>query len=499
MKKSKGILMCICVFSFFFLVAAMNPTLGTAAAPAKKAAPAKAAPKAGPAIADMTVYPIKAKYDGTKLPDMSDFNIYDWPNPTGDTIKIAVVATFSGPAALVGQGFWLNATWAAHEINKKGGLFVDGKKKLIQLFKADTMSRPDQAKKICEQMVLQNGVKFLWGADGSPVVKVMYATASKYKVIAVNMISLSEDLQDANNWTPYVFSTWWQTNMVGKSFAYFYSQRKKEKKFFLLNQDYLYGHQMADSFKAALKEFYPEAQVVGEDYHKIFNTDFAPYLTKIKASGAEVIFTGNWSVDADNLHKQARAMGMNIPIANIYLTNVTVMDEIGIKGTAGLQLASPYAADNPMFKEPGYIKYYEAMWEAKKKFDKPPYNSVGFKAKPGWDPLSMEFNWLCSVIERAKSVEADKIIKVWEGDVYQYVNGHVVAMRACDHQAIQTIHILEQVPPDQQKVMFNIPPYKWADTYSWYGPSFKVPEDKVLPWIDPNLGRCKGKKRTDIN
>ncbi len=169
-----------------------------------------------------------------KLPDMSDYEPSTWQSPTGDTIKIAVVATFSGPAALVGQGFWNNAAWAAHEINKKGGIFVDGKKKLIELFKADTMSRPDQAKKICEQMVLQNGVKFLWGADGTPVVKVMYQTAAKYKVIAVNMISLSEDLQDAEGWTPYAFSTWWQTGMVGKSFAYFYSQRKKEKKFYSL-------------------------------------------------------------------------------------------------------------------------------------------------------------------------------------------------------------------------------------------------------------------------
>ena len=51
---------------------------------------------------------------------------------------------------------------------------------------------------------------------------------------------------------------------------------------------------MADGFKKGLKEYYPEAQIVGEDYHKLFLTDFAPYLTKIKASGAEVIFTGDW-------------------------------------------------------------------------------------------------------------------------------------------------------------------------------------------------------------
>ena len=37
---------------------------------------------------------------------------------------------------------------------------VDGKKKLIQVIKADHMSKPDQSKKICERMVLQEKVQF---------------------------------------------------------------------------------------------------------------------------------------------------------------------------------------------------------------------------------------------------------------------------------------------------------------------------------------------------
>jgi branched-chain amino acid transport system substrate-binding protein len=287
--------------------------------------------------------------------------------------------------------------------------------------------------------------------------------------------------------------------MVGKSFAYYYSQRKKEKKFYLLNQDYLYGHQMADSFKAALKEFYPEGQVVGEDYHKMFNTDFAPYITKIKASGAEVIYTGNWSIDADNLLKQARAMGLDIPFAHIYMGNPTNMADIGVKGTAGLVMAAPTSAGNPMIKEPGYEKYMKAMWAAGEKImTKPPFDGPGYKL--GWDPYVGEFQWLLSVIERAGSTDPEKIIKTWEGDVYQYVNGHVVAMRACDHMAVQALHIVEYAGPEGQKEMINIPPYHWpgGDQFAFWSKSTKVPEDKVLPWVDPKLERCQGVKPTDI-
>jgi ABC-type branched-subunit amino acid transport system substrate-binding protein len=373
---------------------------------------------------------------------------------------------------------------------------VDGKKKLIQIFKADTMSRPDQAKKICEQMVLQNGVKFLWGADGSPIVKIMNQTAAKYKIISVNMISLSEDIQDAQNFSRYSFMTWWQTWQAGHSFAYFYGQRKKEKKFYIMCQDYLFGHDMAENFRKGLKEYYPEAQIVGEDFHKLFATDYAPYITKIKASGAEVIYTGDWDPDAGNLLKQSRAMGLNIPFAHIYMTNIANLAALGVETTKGLQLASPYRTATPEFKTPEQIKYHKMMMDAYKRF-KAPYNTLTYSA--GWSPITMEFNWLLSVIERAQSVDAEKIIKTWEGDSYEYVNGHVKTMRACDHNTIQDVFIVEYVPPAEQKVSFNIPPYYWTDKCAYDGHSVRIPADKILPWMDPKLERCRGKKPSDIN
>jgi len=467
MKTDKMILTLVCVLSFFFLLTGTTLTQALAE--------------------EMTP---KARFDVNKMSDMSGFDPNNFPNPTGDTIKIAIVCSFSGPAAAVGEGFWLDASWAAYDINKRGGLMVDGKKKLIQLFRADTMTRPDQAKRICEQMILQEGVKFLWGADGSNIVKVMNQTANKYKVISVNMISLANELQDAQNFSPYCFMTWWQTSQVGRTFAYFYSQRKKEKKFYILCQDYMYGHDMAEDFKKGLKKYYPEAEIVGEDFHRLFLTDYAPYITKIKASGAEVVYTGDWDPDATNLLKQSRDMGLDIPFAQIYMTNPATMAALGVKKTNGLMLGSPYSAGNPTFKTPEMIKYYE-IWKKAYKTFKPPYDSLVYSQ--GWDPLSMEFYWLLSVIERAQSTDPEKIIKTWEGDVYQYVYGHVVKMRACDHNTIQNTAVIEYVPPDQQKVSMNIPPHYWTDSYSWWGPAYVIPADKVLPWMDPKLKRCEGK------
>jgi ABC-type branched-subunit amino acid transport system substrate-binding protein len=440
--------------------------------------------------------PSKAGFDVKVMSDMSDFDPANVAVPTGDTIKIAVVASFSGPAALVGQVYWASISWVAHDINKRGGIFVDGKKKLIELIKADHQSKPDVTKKIVERMVLQEKVHILWGTDGSNLQKIINETANKYKVIAINTASLSDDLQDATNFSRYAFQSSFSADQLGRAHAYYYGQiRKKEKKFYILCQDYSFGHVLAEGFKKGLKEYYPDAQIVGEDYHKLFLTDFAPYLEKIKASGAEVVFTGDWIPDAANLLKQARQMGITLPFAHVFLGEPNLLHEVGVEGTKGLVEVSQYGVEGAAFKTPEQIKYYKAwndLW--RNKWKTPPFNSRLFEHGTGnIGSYAQQTYWLLDVIARVRSTDPEKIIQAWEGDSYRFINGKVLTMRPCDHKAVQDLHILESVPPDQQKQSFNIPPYYWFQGTSAAGPVHTIPAKVVLPWMDPKLDRCKGK------
>jgi branched-chain amino acid transport system substrate-binding protein len=463
-SKGKGIFIVVGILSFFILSAA----------------------------GFQTAMAVNARFEVNKMGDMSGFDPSNPVTPPGETIKIAVVGSFSGPAAAVGEGFFLDAYWAAYDINQRGGLMVDGKKKFVQILKADTQGNVSKTRLVCERMALQEKVVAMVGCDGDQHVKVMNEVGAKYHIITLDWVSMSKELQNPGNWSRYAFITWWQTSQVGRSFAYFYGHvRKKEKKFYILCQDYMFGRDMGESFKEALKEYYPEAQIVGEDYHKLFLTDYAPYITKIKASGAEVVYTGDWGPDAGNLLKQSRSMGLNIPFAQLFMVDPVVLGAVGIQGSKGLMLGSPVYNGNPVFKTPEMIKYYNTWHNLYKTKFKAPYNGKSYEW--GWDPLSMEVYWMLSVIERAGSTDPEKIIKVWEGDSYQYVNGHVATMRACDHNTIQDIYIIEYVPPDQQKVSFNIPPYHWTTDYSIFGPAYRVPAEKSLPFMDPKLDRCKGK------
>jgi hypothetical protein len=79
-----------------------------------------------------------AFFDTDKMSDMSDFDPASWVSPTGDTIKIGVITCFSGPGAFNAQIAWSVVTWVAHDINKRGCIWVDGKKKLIEIVRAIT-------------------------------------------------------------------------------------------------------------------------------------------------------------------------------------------------------------------------------------------------------------------------------------------------------------------------------------------------------------------------
>lgn len=468
----------VCMFALFVSFAGLT---------ASEKAPAKLEPEYSWAGQ------IKAAFDISKMADMSDFDPATWVSPKGDTIKIAFINGFSGPAAMAGYMTYVPVMFAVHDINKRGGILVDGKKKLIELIQYDHQSKVDVCKRVAERAVLQDKVHILMGTSGAHLMKVISEVGNRHKVIVVNTASPGDEMQDAENFGRYSFMTTASTDQIGRGMAYYYGQiRKKEKKFYILCQDYSYGRLIAEGFKKGLKQYYPGAQLVGEDYHKLFLTDFAPYIEKIKASGAEVIWTGDWHPDSGNLLKQSRAMGLKIPFANLYMNGAVELNEVGVEGTNGL-VHICYHDEVPFFKY-GYEKFYKAWNDQWKKWKTAPFNSAYFEHMNEFiGGFAIGPYWLFSVIERAGSTDPEKIIKVWEGDTYRFANGRVLQMRVCDHKAIQNLTVKEYVPPDQQKAYFTIPPFHWSKERSAAGPAYVIPAPFVLPLMDQGLDRCKGK------
>ena len=253
-------------------------------------------------------------FDVNKMSDMSDFNPNNPIVPSGDTIKVGLIEAFSGPAALSGDTYTISSGWVAHDLNKRGGIVVDGKRKKIQIIKGDDQAKPAVTKKVAEKLCLEDKVDVLIGVTGTHLTLVVQNVAKKYQVPFMSYAGYSDELMAGNNFNRYTFRVRQNTSMLGTALGYYYSQRP-EKKFYILCQDYAFGHAWAEGVKKSLKQYKPAAEIVGEDYHPLFLKDFAPYLTKVQASGAEVIFTADWGSDIINMVKQARELALGQTIA----------------------------------------------------------------------------------------------------------------------------------------------------------------------------------------
>ena len=98
------------------------------------------------------------------------------------TIKIAIL----GPMAFVqGENHWAGAEMARDEINKAGGVNVGGKRRQIELIRADTneMTSVPDATNAVERVITRDKVDFLIGGFRSEAVLAMQEVAMDYKKI----------------------------------------------------------------------------------------------------------------------------------------------------------------------------------------------------------------------------------------------------------------------------------------------------------------------------
>lgn len=426
----------------------------------------------------ISAFPALAKlpgFDPSKISDMSDFDPNKDTYKGRDTIKIGLVEAFSGPAAINGQYYRLTTHWVAHDINKRGGIYVDGKMRKIQVVLGNSLGSPARVKKAAERLVLKDKVDILWGTAGSHNTKIVQQVAKKYKKIFMNPMSLSDSLHDGKNFNRYTFRTTLNTTMLGRAIAYFYRNRP-ETRFYILNQDYGFGHHLAAAFKKGLKEFKPNHEIVGESYHKLFLKDFAPFITKVKASGAQVIFTGDWDPDGANLIRQARGLGLNLPFAHIYADSYITGRAIGGPAGAGNVNANDYMISVDTAAQKKFNEVWNRRWEQGygKPYDNPTYKwpstIFGRTAEATY--------WLLDVVARAQSTDAEKIIKIWEGDKWVGMSG-VMEMRACDHQVIRDMFVTEFVFPN---------PY--FDDSAAYGKPVVMPRRIAISPVPKDLKRC---------
>ena len=384
-----------------------------------------------------------------------------------DTVNIVNLDPLSGPMKDVGDRSVQGYQFAIDEINAAGGLLG----KQVKLIIEDSQMKPDVAARKAIRAIMEDKAQFILSLTSTAVAQALMDVAEKNKVIFA-MFGAESDFLTGKNFNRYSFRTCFTTGNRARAYAEFF-KTKPSRKFYLMNQDYAFGHAVADDFKKVITKVIPDAKIVGEDYAPIGQKDFGPYISKILASGAEIIFTGNFGADLQNLMKQGAQMGIKLPVryATYFLDGDIELSQID-QAAVGSFVNSTYL---PTIDTPQNKAFLE-RWNKKFKATDHPWPTANL----GYSYNGLMF--LFAAIKKAGSFDPEAVIKAWEGMEYNSLVGKQI-MRACDHQ------IMMPGPIGEIQAKSRIFPFPFPDN------PIMIPLDKVAVSLrETGNPRCTGGK-----
>ena len=347
------------------------------------------------------------------------------PAKAEDTIKIAFIAPFSGAFAPQGDAFLKQLQFSLDAINAKGGAL--GRK--FELVTFDDKLQPAEATIALKAATDQN-IPFILQCIGSNVAAAMIDGVAKYnarnpdhRVLYLNCAALATDLTtDKCDFWHFRFAG----NVSMRVETMVRSLPKTLKTVYLINQDYLYGQSVAADLKSFLTKLRPDIKILGEDLVPLGKVkDFSPYISKVKASGAEALLTSNWGVDFNQLMKSGVETGLNI---GYYTFSAHLNGAPTAMGDAGLDRV--HAVVDSHENIPSEIGNAEGDAWMKAFRDK----ILDFDYV--WINFRTMFELLQTAVNKAGSTDALKVALALEGLQQKDAFGQNNIMRKDDHQLL---------------------------------------------------------------
>jgi branched-chain amino acid transport system substrate-binding protein len=339
-----------------------------------------------------------------------------------DTIRVAHIDPLSGPFALVGESIDRLLQASIDDVNARGGVLNGAR---LELVRFDSKSSPQESVLILKQIIDSN-IRFISIGSGSHIAHALIDAINKHNSRnpgeAVLLLNIAAQDPPLTNEKCSFWHFRWEahTDMRVNALTDFIARHKGTPSVYLINQDYAFGQAISRAAKEMLAAKRPDIKVVGDDLHPLGKVkDFAPYISKIKASGADTVLTGNWGPDLSLLIKASKDSGLDDVYYTLNAFNAGVPGSIGKAGGDHIrQILTWHAniADNKLEK---FANDY------KKRFN-----------EDFWINLpKLQIDMLAKAIDTAQSADPVKVAMALHGMRFQGETGEAW-MRPDDHQLI---------------------------------------------------------------
>ena len=299
----------------------------------------------------------------------------------------------TGNVASYGQAALAGGKMAVDEINKAGG--INGKK--LRIVEADNKSEPSESGNAATKLISQNKLIGIVGpaTSGCTMAAEPIVTASKLPVVAPTATAESITVGKDGKTRQFVFRACFIDPFQGKVMAAFANQKLKVKTVAIYrdnSSDYSKG--LAEAFKKNFEA--AGGKIVAEEAYLAKDMDFKAGLTKLKATNPEAIYVPGYYEEVGKIVKQAREIGLEVPMMGGDGWDSPKLIEIA--GKAALNktyYSSAYSADDT---DPSTQKFIKAF---KEKYQKDP----DFFSMMGYNTVVI----LADAYKRAGSEDGTKI------------------------------------------------------------------------------------------
>jgi branched-chain amino acid transport system substrate-binding protein len=352
-----------------------------------------------------------------------------------EKIKIGHLTPLTGFLGALGAYAVLGMRMAEEEINKSGGIMG----RQLEVIAEDSVNPATAATK-AQRLLEQDGALVLMGEVNSASALTIMQVADRNKKLFIQTGARSDALR-GKNCNRYTFHTdipnTVMVNTVGK--ALLRDNMVKDKKFFTLTADYIFGHDLL----AAAKRFFGANQgnLIGDELIATDVTDFSPYLLKIRQAKPDVVCSNLAGNQVTTLIKQYAEFGLPYPIVGFNLNTADAW-AAGEGNLAGIWPTVWYhTLDLPASKT--FVENFT------KKNGKPPDNHAWIEY--------VAFKIMAQAMNETKSTDTDTLIGYFEKETqFDILKARKAYFRKWDHQLVQEAYTFSPNPKGQAKDKWDL-------------------------------------------
>jgi len=348
-----------------------------------------------------------------------------------EPVRIGFIDPLSGPFASVGtSGLTVLEFTADYLFNSRGGI-LDGR--MIEIVPLDNMQSPTETQ-IQFPPTVSEGLRFVFQGNSSAVANALNTAVVRHnrrnpgqEILQINYSAVDPVLTEENcSFWHFRFDA--HAVMKLNALTDFIATNEDIQRMYIIGQDYSFGHVVAETSERLLREKRPDIEIVGNEFHPIGQVkDFTPYVTKIVASGADAVITGNFGADMVSLARSIIDSGLDIPIYTFYAAYDGITATLGANGKNRIRLVHNESA-NPVATEER--KEFYRAFKAEH-----PFRDV---TQPR---IELALSMLVEAMEQTGGTEPYDIALALEDMRFTTMSGEEVWMRGADHQIFQPLYV----------------------------------------------------------